>query len=79
VAGCSGACAERRGSRVSDMRAPPVRSEAAEQYAALIEQHLAHLAQGHDPLGHLFAIERLVRAARAEVWAAQQAAERRPS
>jgi hypothetical protein len=33
---------------------------------ARIEQHLVRYASGHDPLGHLLAIERLARAARAE-------------
>jgi hypothetical protein len=32
----------------------------------LIGAHLERLAQGHDPYGHLLAIERLARAARAE-------------
>jgi hypothetical protein len=33
---------------------------------ARIAAHLARLAAGHDPMGHLFAIERLARAARSE-------------
>jgi hypothetical protein len=33
---------------------------------ARIEAHLTRLVDGHDPFGHLFAIERLARAARAE-------------
>jgi hypothetical protein len=51
------------------------RGVAADGYAAWIEIHRAKLAEGHDPLGHLFAIERLARAARAEVWAARRLSE----
>jgi hypothetical protein len=43
-----------------------VHPDAATVYTARIESHLARLAAGHDPFGHLFAIERLARAARAE-------------
>ena len=42
-----------------------------EDYVARIEVHLVRLAQGHDPFGHLFAIERLARSARAD-WCAVQ-------
>ncbi len=42
-------------------RAPAVRSEAVQRYAVRIEAHLARLARGHDPMGHLFGIERLAR------------------
>jgi chorismate-pyruvate lyase len=55
--------------------APIVHSELAEKYVIRIEAHLARLAQGHDPLGHLLAIERLARAARAEWWEQQHAGE----
>ncbi len=54
---------------------PAARSEPATRYAARIEAHLARLAQGHDPLGHLFAIERLARGARAELYEAQRQSE----
>jgi hypothetical protein len=37
-----------------------------EHRLARIGAHLERLAQGHDPYGHLLAIERLARAARAE-------------
>ena len=37
------------------------------RYLSRIEAHLVRLAQGHDPMGHLFWIERLARAARAEL------------
>ncbi len=47
-----------------------------EDYVARIEVHLARLAQGHDPMGHLFAIERLARSARAEWWYAQHESKR---
>lgn len=40
--------------------------ERCEAYVARISAHLARIAQRHDPFGHLFAIERLARAARAE-------------
>jgi chorismate-pyruvate lyase len=54
--------------------APIAHSELAEKYVIRIEAHLARLAQGHDPLGHLLAIERLARAARAEWWEAERGA-----
>jgi hypothetical protein len=38
-------------------------------YLARIEEHLVRVAQGHDIVGHLFAVERLARAARAAWWA----------
>jgi len=53
-----------------------VRPEAVEHYAARIEAHLVRLARGHDPWGHLFAIERLARTARAEWSESQREAER---
>jgi chorismate-pyruvate lyase len=56
--------------------APVVHAKTAEAYLARIEAHLALLSQGHDPLGHLFGIERLARAARAEWWEAERHAER---
>jgi hypothetical protein len=40
--------------------------EAITCYSARIETHLGRLADGHDPPGHLFAIERLARAGRGE-------------
>ena len=61
------------------MRATPAlvaRSEPAEFYLVRIKVHLACLAKGHDPLGHLFGIERLARAARTEWWVAERDAER---
>jgi hypothetical protein len=51
---------------MSGSRAPIAQCQLAEAYAARISVHLDRLAQGHDPFGHLFAIERLARAARAE-------------
>jgi hypothetical protein len=62
---------------MSASHAPIAQCELAEVYAARIEGHLARLAHGHDPLGHLFAIERLALAARAEWWEAGREAERR--
>lgn len=41
-------------------------------YLTRIDAHLARLLQGHDPMGHLFAIERLARVARSEWWEAQR-------
>ena len=49
-----------------------IQHETAERCAARIEAHLARLAACHDPMGHLFAIERLARSARAEWWEAQR-------
>jgi hypothetical protein len=56
--------------------APAVGSEAVERYRSRIEAHLVRLAQGHDPMGHFFGIERLARAARAERWEEQTPLER---
>jgi hypothetical protein len=58
--------------------APVVPGQVAERYLSRIEAHLARLGQGHDPMGHLFAIERLARVARAEWWEAQGQSEREP-
>jgi hypothetical protein len=52
--------------------APAAPSAVVERYVARIEDHLVRLAAGHDPMGHLFAIERLARVARAEWWEAQR-------
>jgi hypothetical protein len=49
----------------------PVARGVAERYVARIEAHLVRLRDGHDPMGHLFGIERLARVARAEWWEAQ--------
>ena len=57
---------------MSGSAARTVPGEAPEAYAIRIEAHLVRLAHGHDRLGHLFAIERLARAARADWWAIQQ-------
>jgi len=61
---------------MNDLQTPVAGRELAERYAARIEVHLVRLAQGHDPLGHLFAIERLARSARAEWREAPRAAAR---
>ena len=53
----------------------PVERMLAERYAPRIEAHLVRLGQGHDPLGHLFAVERLARSARSEWRQAQLAGE----
>ena len=55
---------------MSGLQAPAAPSQVADGYVARIEAHLVRLAQGHDPMGHLFAIERLARVARAEWWEA---------
>jgi hypothetical protein len=60
---------------MSDVHAPAAPNEAVERYLSRIEAHLARLAQGHDPMGHLFGIERLARGARAEWWQAQRQSE----
>jgi len=51
---------------VSGDHAPIAQCELVERYVTRIEAHLIRLSEGHDPFGHLFAIERLARAARAE-------------
>jgi|GEM_PF-3339187 hypothetical protein len=61
---------------MNEVRAPAVRSELADVYLARIAAHLTRVSQSHDPFGHLFAIERLARAARAEWWTTQRQAER---
>jgi hypothetical protein len=48
--------------------APVVPTDAVERYLSRIEAHLVRLRDGHDPMGHLFGIERLARGARAEWW-----------
>ena len=49
----------------ADLTADPI-----EHYVARLREHFARHQAGHDPLGHLFAIERLARAARSEAWTA---------
>lgn len=61
---------------MNGIHTPAATSEVVERYLVRIEAHLVRLAQGHDPLGHLFGIERLARAARAEMLEAQRTAER---
>lgn len=50
----------------------PAAPEVVERYVVGIEAHLVRLAQGHNPMGHLFGIERLARGARAEWREAQR-------
>jgi hypothetical protein len=61
---------------MSGTHAPISHCELAGVYVARIEAHLSRLAGGHDPLGHLFGIERLARAARAEWSVAEREAQR---
>ena len=61
---------------MSGTHAPAVPSDTVERYLSRIEAHLARLAEGHDPMGHFFAIERLARGARAEWWAEQRSLDR---
>jgi hypothetical protein len=61
---------------MSGLQAPGARGELTERYVARIEAHLVRLRDGHDPMGHLFAIERLARGARAEWWAEQHSPDR---
>lgn len=58
--------------------AAPAAPEIVERYIVAIQAHLVRLADGHDPMGHLFGIERLARAARAEWWAKHLTSDRRP-
>jgi hypothetical protein len=51
---------------MNSTHAPEARSQAVERYISRIEAHLVRFAEGHDPLGHLFGIERLARGARSE-------------
>lgn len=46
----------------------PVPTERTRGYLARIGAHLVRIAAGHDPMGHLYSIERLARAASAETW-----------
>jgi hypothetical protein len=50
-------------------RERPAGPEVADAYVARIVSHLDRWAAGHDPCGHLLAVERLARAARAELLA----------
>ena len=61
---------------MSGVHSPVAPSGLAERYVSRIDAHLARLGQGHDPMGHLFAVERLARAARAEWWDAQPRVDR---
>jgi hypothetical protein len=63
----SGPCSRYRSWAMSAAHAPNANRDLASVYVARIEVHLARLAQGHDPLGHLLGMERLARAARAEL------------
>jgi len=42
-------------------------SPATRSYRSWIVKHIVRLNEGHDPLGHLFALETLARAARSEI------------
>ena len=61
---------------MSDLQDPVAPGQVAERYLSKIEAHLVRLARGHDPMGHLFAVERLARGARAEWWAEQRSPDR---
>lgn len=61
---------------MNSTQTPVARSETVERYVARIEAHLVRLAEGHDPMGHLFGIERLARGARSEWLATLRGAER---
>ena len=61
---------------MSGLQAPGARDELAERYVARVEAHLVRFRDGHDPMGHLFAIERLARVARAEWWVEQRSPDR---
>jgi hypothetical protein len=61
---------------MNSAHASAVPSEAVERYLSRIEAHLVRLSAGRDPMGHLFGIERLARAARAEWREAQRSPDR---
>jgi hypothetical protein len=60
---------------MSRLRAPVERPVLVERYVTRIGAHLTHFSHGHDPMGHLFAVERLARSARAEWWETQRESE----
>ena len=63
-------------SATDDNVAPVPVTDVVERYVTLIGVHLARLAGGHAPLGHLLGIERLARAARAEMSETRRLADR---
>lgn len=65
---------------MNGVEAPIARDDPSARYVARIEAHLGRFAAGHDPIGHLFAIERLARATRSELRAtrARPCQEQRP-
>lgn len=56
----------------------PARPRNTNLYVAMIEAHVARIGDGRDPHGHLFAIERLARGARAELAAEAHHVDRAP-
>ena len=63
---------------MNDAVATPAPSPVA-GYVSQIVAHLVRLEQGHDRRGHLLAVERLARAARAEVSATARQTDARSS
>jgi hypothetical protein len=61
---------------MSTTQTPLPDSDLVNLCVARIHAHLARLAAGQDPLGHLFGVERLARAARAELWQSEREAHR---
>ncbi len=45
---------------------PVIHNSSFERWRTQVSHHLERLGSGHDPWGHMFAIERLARARRAE-------------
>lgn len=62
---------------MSGVHVPVARNETVERCLVRLEAHVIRLMEGHDPWGHLFAIERLARAARVEWWEARREPERK--
>lgn len=61
---------------MNSANAPAIPDETIERCRIRVAAHIERLGLGQDPFGHLFAIERLARSARADWCAAQRQAAR---